>query len=76
MRRDETMKILANMSGLINAILAEEGKMVNSGDVVAVIESMKMLVDVKSESTGVIKKVSCQLEEFVQEGQLLFELEG
>ena len=76
MRRDETMKILANMSGLINAILAEEGKMVNSGDVVAVIESMKMLVDVKSERTGVIKKVSCQLEEFVQEGQLLFELEG
>lgn len=70
------MKILANMSGLINAILAEEGKMVNSGDVVAVIESMKMLVDVKSESTGIVKKVSCQLEEFVQEGQSLFELEG
>lgn len=67
------MKILANMSGLINDIRVKEGDLVNAGDVVAVIESMKMLIDVKSESTGVITKVVCQLEEFVQEGQLLFE---
>ncbi|AET69639.1 acetyl/propionyl-CoA carboxylase, alpha subunit [Desulfosporosinus orientis DSM 765] len=67
------MKILANMSGLINDIRVKEGELVNAGDVVAVIESMKMLIDLKSESTGVITKVVCQLEEFVQEGQLLFE---
>ena len=69
------MKILSNMSGLINEIRVKEGETVKSGDVVAIIESMKMLVDVKSEGTGVIRKVTCQLEEFVQEGQLLFELE-
>ena len=69
------MKILSNMSGLINEIRIKEGETVKSGDVVAIIESMKMLVDVKSEGTGVIRKVTCQLEEFVQEGQLLFELE-
>lgn len=67
------MKILANMSGLINDIRVKEGELVKAGDVVAVIESMKMLIDVKSEGTGVITKVVCQLEEFVQEGQLLFE---
>ena len=69
------MKILSNMSGLINEIRVKEGETVKSGDVVAIIESMKMLVEVKSEGTGVIKKVTCQSEEFVQEGQLLFELE-
>jgi len=69
------MKILSNMSGLINEIRVKEGEAVGSGDVVAIIESMKMLVDVKSEGAGVITKVTCQLEEFVQEGQLLFELE-
>lgn len=70
------MKVLSNMSGLINEIRVKEGEPVKSGDVVAIIESMKMLVDVKSEGAGVITKVACQLEEFVQEGQLLFELEG
>lgn len=69
------MKVLSNMSGLINEIKVKEGDLVKSGDVVAIIESMKMLVDVKSESSGVVSKITCQLEEFVQEGQILFELE-
>lgn len=69
------MKILSNMSGLINEIRVKEGDTVESGDVVAIIESMKMLIEVKSEGAGVITKVNCQLEEFVQEGQLLFERE-
>ena len=69
------MKVLSNMSGLINEIKVKDGDQVESGDVVAIIESMKMLVEVKSEGSGVITKVTCQLEEFVQEGQILFELE-
>lgn len=69
------MKILSSMSGIINNILVAEGEQVKPGDVVAVIESMKMLIDIKSESAGTITKVSCQLEEFVQEGQVLFVLE-
>ncbi|WP_242833151.1 acetyl-CoA carboxylase biotin carboxyl carrier protein subunit [Desulfosporosinus acidiphilus] len=63
------------MSGLINNILVAEGTKLKSGDVVAVVESMKMLIDIKSEATGTVTKVNCQLEEFVQEGQVLFELE-
>lgn len=69
------MKVLSNMSGLISEIRVKEGGTVQSGDVVAIIESMKMLVDVKSEGAGIITKVICQVEEFVQEGQILFELE-
>jgi len=69
------MKILSSMSGIINNILVSEGEQVKPGDVVAVIESMKMLIDIKSESAGTITKVSCHLEEFVQEGQVLFVLE-
>lgn len=69
------MKVLSNMSGLISEIRVKAGESVKPGDVLAIIESMKMLVDVQSEGAGVITKVSCQLEEFVQEGQLLFELE-
>ncbi|KGK88958.1 acetyl-CoA carboxylase subunit alpha [Desulfosporosinus sp. HMP52] len=67
------MKILANMSGIINDIRVKEGDLVKAGDVVAVIESMKMLIDVKAEAPGLIMKVVCQVEDFVQEGQLLFE---
>lgn len=68
------MKVLSNMSGLISEIRVKVGESVQSGDVVAIIESMKMLVDVKSEGAGIITKVICQVEEFVQEGQILFEL--
>lgn len=68
------MKVLSNMSGLISEIRVKVGESVQSGDVVAIIESMKMLVDVQSEGAGIITKVICQVEEFVQEGQILFEL--
>lgn len=69
------MKIRSTMSGLIHEIRVQAGRQVNPGDVVAVIESMKMLIEVNSEKAGVVKNVLCRVEDFVQEGDPLFELE-
>ncbi len=70
------MQLLSNMSGLVHAIQVGVGDRVAPGDVVAVVESMKMLIEVKADKAGVIKQVLCQVEDFVQEGQALFEMEG
>ena len=69
------MQLLSNMSGLIHAIQVGVGDRVASGDVVAVVESMKMLIEVKADKAGVIQQVLCKAEDFVQEGQALFDLE-
>lgn len=53
----------------------EPGKMVHIGDVVCVIEAMKMLTEVKSDVNGRIKSVLVENEDLVEFDQPLFEIE-
>lgn len=70
------MKLLSSMSGLVNAINVTVGDRVAKGDIVAIVESMKMLIEVKADQEGIVKELLCKVEDFVQEGQPLFELES
>lgn len=54
----------------------EAGDSVHKGDVVCIIEAMKMMTEIKSEVDGVISKVLVKNEELVEFGQPLFEIEG
>lgn len=52
-----------------------EGKQVKKGDVICILESMKMMNEIKSPFDGIIKKVCCKNEELVEFEQVLFILE-
>ncbi len=51
------------------------GDQVKEGDVVCVIEAMKMMTEVKSKLTGTIKRVLVEDEQLVEVDQPLFEVE-
>ncbi|WP_311408009.1 acetyl-CoA carboxylase biotin carboxyl carrier protein [Liquorilactobacillus uvarum] len=51
------------------------GDHIHKGDVVCIIEAMKMMTEIKSEVAGVISKVLVNNEELVEFGQPLFEIE-
>lgn len=53
----------------------EPGKMVHAGDVVCVIEAMKMLTEVKSNVIGQVKNILVENEDLVEYDQPLFEIE-
>ncbi|MFT8425334.1 MAG: acetyl-CoA carboxylase biotin carboxyl carrier protein [Liquorilactobacillus sp.] len=51
------------------------GSAVKKGDVVCVIEAMKMMTEIKSDVTGIVKEVLVKNEELVEFGQPLFRIE-
>ncbi|WP_415589887.1 acetyl-CoA carboxylase biotin carboxyl carrier protein [Liquorilactobacillus ghanensis] len=52
------------------------GSQVAVGDVVCVIEAMKVMTEIKSKQAGVISQVLVKNEELIEYGQPLFELEA
>lgn len=56
-------------------LYVKPGKMVHVGDVVCVIEAMKMLTEVKSNMNGRVKSVLVENEDLVEFDQPLFEIE-
>lgn len=53
----------------------EEGKIVEKGEVVCIIEAMKLMNEIKSEIRGKIKKILVENGHTVEYGQLLFLIE-
>ena len=51
------------------------GQQVNAGDVVCVIEAMKMMTEVKSQVAGTVKAVLVEDEQLVEVDQPLFTVE-
>lgn len=51
------------------------GDKVKKGDVVCIIESMKMMNEIKANSDGIIKKICCHNEDLVEFDQVMFVLE-
>lgn len=56
-------------------IVAREGDQVGVGDVLAVLESMKMEIPVYAEASGFVSKVLVEVGQIVQEGDALIEIE-
>jgi acetyl-CoA carboxylase biotin carboxyl carrier protein len=69
------MNIRAPMGGTVWKILVNIGDVVNEGQDVVILESMKMEIPVTAESSGRVVKV-CKMEgEFVQEDEEIIVLE-
>jgi acetyl-CoA carboxylase biotin carboxyl carrier protein len=56
-------------------IVAREGDQVGAGDVLAVLESMKMEIPVYAEAPGFVSKILVELGQIVQEGDPIMEID-
>ena len=63
------------MTGRVIEVLVSEGEQVSQGDVLVVIESMKMENEVFSEFDGVVASVQVSEEQTVTEDDILVEIE-
>jgi acetyl-CoA carboxylase biotin carboxyl carrier protein len=64
----------AHITGTIWTIEVEVGDAVEEGDVVAILESMKMEMPVEAEVTGTVAELLCEVGSSVSEGQPLVRL--
>ncbi len=55
--------------------LVEEGQKINASDIVCMIESMKIFTELRSEQSGVVKKILVENEDPVMKNQPLIEIE-
>jgi len=55
--------------------LVEEGQAVTTSDIVCMIESMKIFTELRSEQSGIVKKILVENEDPVMKNQALIEIE-
>ena len=68
------VKVNAPMPGKILAVKANAGQAVKKGDVIIVLEAMKMENDIVAPQDGTIASVSCAVGDSVEAGALLASL--
>ena len=73
--RDDRTPLASPMSATVADIRVVPGQNVREGDVLVMLEAMKMELPIKSPRDGRIKAVLCNQGELVQPGALLVELE-
>jgi len=66
--------VLAPIPGLVLRLLVKEGDNVNAGDIVLILEAMKMESEITSTATGIINKINVKEGVSVQEGEVLIEV--
>ena len=67
--------ITAPLPGVITSVKVKEGELIKSGQVVAVLEAMKMENDLQSERDGRVKEVKVEKGDSVLEGAVIITLE-
>lgn len=68
-------QIVASMAGNVWKVLVNAGDQVEVEQDVVILESMKMEIPIASEFSGTVKEVKVQEGDFVNEGDVLMELE-
>jgi 3-methylcrotonyl-CoA carboxylase alpha subunit len=74
-RTDDHGALSAPMPGTVVAITVQAGQRVSQGDVLIVLEAMKMELPIKAPRDGSIRTIACRPGELVQPGVPLLELE-
>jgi biotin carboxyl carrier protein len=67
--------ITSEVTGTVTEILVEPGQVVKAGDIVMVLDSMKMEVSVEALAAGKVSEVVVEQGEAVSEGQTLLVLD-
>jgi biotin carboxyl carrier protein len=63
--------IEAPMPGKVSRILVAEGGPVNAGDVLLVMEAMKMEHTIVAQTSGIVQSLNCRVNDIVQDGAVL-----
>ena len=71
----ETSEILAEMVASVLSIAVVPGDSVTAGEIVMLLESMKMEIPVLAEADGVVREIRVVPGDVIQEGDLLAILE-
>lgn len=69
-------KVQATMAGTVLQVLVADGDRVEAGQDVAILESMKMEVPIQTGESGTVKSVKVEVGGFVDEGDVLVEMDG
>lgn len=69
-------RVVAPLPGTISKVLAKDGQEVKKGDVLVVMEAMKMANDIVAEADGVVKKVLVTEGQSVNQGEALVDFQG
>ena len=72
----ETIEVKSEITGTVWQVKAKAGDKVESGDILIVIESMKMEIPVITEDGGTVKEIRVKEKDPVAEGQVVAVLEG
>lgn len=72
---DGDLQVLAVMTGIVNDVLVAEGDAVTKGQVLFILEAMKMENEVRAEVDGVVAAVHVQAGATVELGDVIVELE-
>ena len=73
--QDDDLALAAPMPAKVAAVKVSAGQQVTSGDVLIMLEAMKMELPIRAPRDGRIKTISCKPGELVQPGLPLLELE-
>ena len=71
----ELFKVTSETAGTIYRIEKNAGNNVDEGDVILILESMKMEIEILAEKKGIIKSFLVEEGDLVQEGQHLADIE-
>jgi len=74
MARERVSEIVAEMVANVMSVAVEPGDKVAVGDVVILLESMKMEIPVIADDDGTVRAVKIAPADVVQEGDVLLEL--
>jgi len=72
---DESKVCRTPIAGTVVRITAKPGQQIQTGDVLLVLEAMKMETNITSPTAGKVAKILCAVGESVQGGKVLVELE-
>ncbi len=68
-------EIKASMAGTVLQVLVSEGEEINEGQVVVMLESMKMEIPIESGQIGKVASIKVEIGDFVNEDDVLLVLE-
>lgn len=68
-------KVISSMAGTIWKIVVNEGDQVQERQEVVILESMKMEIPIEAEASGAVKEIKVKEGDFVNEGDVLLEIE-
>jgi acetyl-CoA carboxylase biotin carboxyl carrier protein len=74
--REQTIRILAEMVANVIVVEVAVDDRIAAGDIVCLLESMKMEIPVLTEHAGVVAAIKVATGDVVQEGDILVELTG